>query len=149
MERRRILGAALAVVVALPPWVILVLDPPAMTWFNVAVAVLHLGFAFLVGTWVTQHPRGREWLVDRGAVATWAGFGGLVAAPAMVLQMPLVIAAVALAGLGLVITVLSPVLSVRAAEVWERLVASPPDVRPLPKLSSHEAAVPSSLVRIR
>lgn len=150
MNGRRVLGAALASIVALPPWVILLVDRPGMSWLNTAVSILYAGFAVLIGSWVTQHPRGRTWLVDQGAVATWTGFGGLIAAPAMILQVAPALALVALAALAVIITVLSPVLSVRAGEVLERLVAPPPDVlRPLPKLNEYSDAVPSSLVRIR
>lgn len=149
MNGRRVVGAGVAGVVGLPPWVILVVDRPAMTWFNAAVAVLYAAFAVLVGSWLTQHPRGRTWLVDRGAVCTWTGFAGLIAAPALVLQVSLGLALGALLGLGLIVTVLSPVLSSRAGEVLEGLLAPPPDVRPIPKLNEYGDAVPSSLVRIR
>lgn len=146
MNRQRLVGVVAALLVAVPPWSILVVDRPSISWFNVAVAVVHLGFALLIGVWVTQHPRGRMWLVDRGAAATWMGLGGMVAAPALVLQVPPLLAAVALAGLATVITVLSPVLSVRAAEILERTFLPGPEVRPLPKLNELDAK-PSSLVR--
>lgn len=128
-------------------WTILVVDRPSISWFNAAVAVAHLGFAVLIGAWLTQHPRGRDWLADRGAAATWIGLGGMVAAPALVLQVSPLLAALALMGLGLIVTVLSPVLSVRAAEVVERLFAPDPAVRPLPKLNEIGDGQPSSLVR--
>lgn len=136
-----------AVVVAAPVWTILVVDHPSIPWFNAAVAVVHLGFAFLIGVWLTQHPRGREWLADRGAAATWTGLGGMIAAPAVVLQVSPILAAAALVGLALVVIVLSPVLSVRAAEVVERMIAPDPTVRPLPKLNELGDGKPASLVR--
>lgn len=147
MNRQRVIGVGAALLVAGPVWAILVIDRPTIALFNAAVALVHLGFAFLIGVWLTQHPRGRSWLADRGAAATWTGLGGLVASPALVLQISPILAAAALAGLVLVVIVLSPVLSVRAAEVLERLVSPNPEVRPIPKLNDLAGGRPESLVR--
>lgn len=147
MNWQRLFGVVAATAVAAPAWLTLAVDRPHIAWFSAAVALAHLGFAVLIGVWVTQHPRGRSWLADRGAVATWAGLGGLAAAPALVLQSPPVLAAVALAGLAAMVTALSPVLSERAVELLEQSFGAGPAVRPLPKLNEQAPASPSSLVR--
>ncbi|MFN8105538.1 MAG: hypothetical protein U0U69_13850 [Acidimicrobiia bacterium] len=147
MNRQRLAGALAATSVAGPVWTILAVERPHVVWFNAAVALAYFGFAVLVGLWVTRQPRSRSWLAERGAVATWIGLGGLVAAPAVIVRLAPVLAAVALGGLALVVIVLSPVLSVRATEVLERFLAPDPEVRSLPKLNEHGAHAPSSLVR--
>jgi len=133
MAGRR-LGPIGAALVAVPVWVTLLVDTPAIGWFTVAVALIHLAFVALIAVWVTHDPQGRRWLADRGALATWTAFGGLAASPAVILQMGTLFAVLALCGLGTLVVVMSPVLSDRAGELFDRLVVPEPEVRPIPKL---------------
>lgn len=138
MTYRPWFGPAAALGVALPTWVVVLVGRPEVSWASVVVASLYLGYGLLVWFAALTDTDREAWWGGPLSLVSWLGVAGFSVAPVVVMTWHGHTLLLAVAAFCATVVYVSPVLSQRAADLFEALMCGDDVVRGLPCLADRE-----------